>query len=332
MDRSILVAAVALSLLAMVSGCDRQPSSPTSPSAVAASSGGGLTLSASPGSLSGATDVTFPPRNEPFDFRLQLETKYRDGLRRGAGTSFVDIEGDIVWVQEYLRYRVNLCDHATAIQKVFLQIDGAGVQPTCGNAPSGNVLFPPRNEPFDFRVQLEAKYRDGLRRGPTTTHVDIEGDIVWIQEYLRYRVNNCGHQDAVMRVFTQLDGGGVQPTCAPVVEVTPPPVADFTVTPLPGTGVTASGSCGVVSVSGPNNQLRCRFDAGSSSGRITSYRWDLPGGVAYSGQAIQDVTVPCNALGSEGGATPRTVSLTVTGPGGSNTRSRSVTFVKSTFC
>ena len=41
-------------------------------------------------------------------------TTYRDGLRRGSVASFVDIEGTIVWTQEYLRYRVNGCGHADA--------------------------------------------------------------------------------------------------------------------------------------------------------------------------------------------------------------------------
>lgn len=66
------------------------------------------------GDTNGTQDVAFPPRNEPFDFRLQLETKYRDGLRRSATASGVDLEGDIVWIQEYLRYRINGCGHAEA--------------------------------------------------------------------------------------------------------------------------------------------------------------------------------------------------------------------------
>ena len=37
----------------------------------------------------------------------------------------------MIWTQEYLRYRVNQCDHPTAVQKVFSQIDGGGVAPTC---------------------------------------------------------------------------------------------------------------------------------------------------------------------------------------------------------
>ncbi len=163
---------------------------------------------------SSARDVVFPPRDEPYDFRFRvLEAEYRDNLRRSATSSFVDIEGTIVWTQEYLRYRVNLCDHETAIQKVFAQIGGAGVQPVCGNAPSGTPAFPPRDQPFNFRQRLELVYRDQLRRGASQTFVDVEGDIVWTQEYLRYRVGGCSHLDAIDRVLTQIRGGGIRPVC-----------------------------------------------------------------------------------------------------------------------
>ena len=162
--------------------------------------------------VSGPADVTFPPRNEPFLFRTNLESKYRDGLRRGATTSFVDIEGSIVWTQEYLRYRVNQCGHADAVARVLRQIDGASADPVCG--PNSTTVFPPRNEPLDFRVQLEQKYRDGLRRGATATFVDVEGDIVWTQEYLRYRLSSCGHADAEAKVFAQIDDRSrIPPDC-----------------------------------------------------------------------------------------------------------------------
>jgi len=77
----------------------------------------------------------------------------------------------------------------------------------------GVVAFPPRNEPYAFRNTLEAKYRDGLRRSPSSTYVDLEGDIVWTQEYLRYRVNRCGHEAAASKVLAQIDGRGIAPTC-----------------------------------------------------------------------------------------------------------------------
>jgi len=157
--------------------------------------------------------VSFPPRDESLDFRNQLEAKYRDGLRRGPTSTSVDVEGDVVWTSEYLRYRVYQCTHQQAVDRVAAQIDGNAPPGVCGAAVAGSVQFPPRNEALDFRNQLEGKYRDGLRRGPTATAVDREGDVVWIQEYLRYRVNSCGHAAAVQSVLTQIDGRSAPPVC-----------------------------------------------------------------------------------------------------------------------
>src|SRR4051812_11251223 len=69
---------------------------------------------AAPGPTLRPQDVLFPPRNETLGFRQQLDAYYQNQLRRGAASQFVDLEGDGVWTQEYLRYRVNGCDHATA--------------------------------------------------------------------------------------------------------------------------------------------------------------------------------------------------------------------------
>jgi hypothetical protein len=184
--------------------------------------------------------VDFPPRNESLTFRLALEVKYRDGLRRSAVSSYVDAEGTVVWVQEYIRYRVNLCSHSDAIARVFRQIDGFGVQPTCGTAAT--AVFPPRQEPLDFMVQLEAKYRDGLRRQPGSSFVDVEGNVIWTQEYLRYRAGTCSHTDAQQKVFDQIDGRGVQPDCTPQVTIVAsacacaiPPIEIRIGTPIAGT-------------------------------------------------------------------------------------------------
>jgi hypothetical protein len=160
----------------------------------------------------GAADVSFPPRNEPLLFRQALEVKYRDDLHRSTVQTYVDQEGTVVWTQEYLRYRVNLCSHPEAVDRVFRQIDGFGIAPVCGTTSS--VVFPPRDQPYDFMLQLENKYRTSLGRQPGPSYVDVEGNIVWTQEYLRYRVSGCAHTDAQQRVFAQIDGRGVQPDCS----------------------------------------------------------------------------------------------------------------------
>lgn len=163
------------------------------------------------GTISGAA-LPFPPRNETLAFRTELEAKYRNGLRRPVGATFADPEGSVVWTQEFLRYRMSACRSDQAIARIGLQIAGAGVQPVCGTAPAGTA-FPPRNETLAFRQALEELYATGLNRLPTPTAVDVEGDVVWIQEYIRYRLSSCSHAQATDRVMRQIDGFGVQPTC-----------------------------------------------------------------------------------------------------------------------
>jgi hypothetical protein len=185
---------------------NRAAASPTGPSAVS-----GTATIAYVGGVSGPMDVLFPPRNESFQFRNDLESKYQS-LGRGLSTTYVDREGEVVWMQEYIRYRVNGCDHSTATQRVMTQIDGGQAGGICGAPPDGQILFPSRADSLDFRRQLEAKYQS-MGRGLTTTYVDVEGSAIWTQEYERYRVNSCDHPTAEAKVFSQIDGGPVPPTC-----------------------------------------------------------------------------------------------------------------------
>lgn len=181
--------------------------SPTSPSAITAE--GGITFI---GGVSGPMDVLFPGRQDSFQFRNDLEAKYRDGLRRAALPTFVDREGEVVWTQEYIRYRVNGCDHGTALQRVMAQIDGGAPGGICSAPPEGEVLFPSRADSLEFRRALETKYQQ-MGRGASSTSVDAEGGVIWTQEYLRYRANGCDHATAEAKVFSQIDGGPVPEVC-----------------------------------------------------------------------------------------------------------------------
>ena len=159
------------------------------------------------------SNVDFPPRNETADFINRLGVLYRDELRSPGFTTFVDAEGAGVWVPEYTRYRVGQCGHPEAQNRVFAQITEGIAYGVCGLTPPGAIPFPPRNEGVAFMVNLNVLYRDTLRRGAVTSFVDAEGIVVWVMEYLRYRLNGCGHETAVQKVFMQIRGQGIQPTC-----------------------------------------------------------------------------------------------------------------------
>ena len=180
--------------------------------------------------------VPFPPRDQAFDFRANhLEAKYRDGLRRPATSTFVDVEGEIVWTQEYLRYRVNGLTHTAAVDAVRGEIDRVtGFPGLLDFEVFPLTSFPPRDESFAFRMELERIYRDRLRRNPVATFVDLEGALVWTQQYLLHRVNGCAHLEAVQNVLTEIDGR-VPPACSSA-----PLACTFTISsfsrPFPATG------------------------------------------------------------------------------------------------
>jgi hypothetical protein len=272
-----------LCTLAVVAGCSRNPerssaAGPTTPSATTglAPEPGSLLgpTSVAPGGISGKFDVVFPPRNEPFDFFNQLETKYRTGLGRAPAPTFVDAEGRVVWTQEYLRYRVNGCDHGTGVLRVIAQIDGHPAGGVCGAPPDGLIQFPPRQDALDFDRQLDSKYRQ-FGRAPTLSAVDAEGAVIWIQEYLRYRVNQCNHSESVVKIFSQIDGGGVAPTC-----FVPPPCS-FTAAPS-SQSVPASGGTFTITVTRVGSACDWRAESLGSFVNVTSGAGTDTGTVTYT--------------------------------------------------
>ena len=120
------------------------------------------------GGIAGPMDVLFPSRADAFQFRNELETKYQTGLNRDASFTSVDREGEVVWVQEFIRYRVNGCDHATAVSRVMAQIEGNAPGGICAANRDIVILFPPRDQVMEFRRVLENRYQQ-MGRGLQST-------------------------------------------------------------------------------------------------------------------------------------------------------------------
>lgn len=158
-------------------------------------------------------NVSFPPRNEPNDFFNQLIAVYANELRAAPSPTFVDPEGAVIWLTEYARQRVGRCDHTSATENTIDQIINNGGTLVCAATPAGPIPFPPRNEGLLFMNTLNDTYRDALRRSQTTSVVNNEGAVVWVLEYLRYRLNGCNHGDATTKVIQQIRGQGIQPVC-----------------------------------------------------------------------------------------------------------------------
>jgi len=188
-------------------------SNPSAPSSLAPAAGIGGAPSATYPSEDGfgPSVINFPPRDQPNAFFQNLIAYYRDVLRRSPSPTYVDPEGQNVWLTEYFRFYLNGCPHSEAMNRTLNEITTGGTQPACG---AETRIFPPRNLPFEFQNQLEATYRDALRRSLLTSFVDSEGANVWLAQYLRFRVSGCDHLTAEAKVFVEIGGGGVQPDCS----------------------------------------------------------------------------------------------------------------------
>jgi hypothetical protein len=158
-------------------------------------------------------NIAFPPRNEPNAFYQQLQTVYQNELRAAQSATYVDAEGAVIWLTEYARQRVGQCGHDTAATNTLNQITSGGGTQVCGLTLAGAIPFPPRNEGLLFMNQLDNTYRDSLRRVQGSSYVNNEGAVVWVLEYLRYRLNGCNHGDATTKVLQQIRGQGIQPVC-----------------------------------------------------------------------------------------------------------------------
>jgi hypothetical protein len=156
--------------------------------------------------------VKWPLPEETTAFRTVLERTYRVDLRRPLADRRVDAGTALVWTRRYLRYRIHGCDHAVALAKVFDHIHGRGPASLC--AGSAEPAFPPRDETVQFRRTLEETFP--ARDGPgTASSVDIEGETVWLQEYLQRRVAGCSHADATVAVTQEIVAGRRAPECRP---------------------------------------------------------------------------------------------------------------------
>ena len=241
------------------------------------------------------TVVNYPQRNETLDFRVQLESKYASKGRTPA-QAYVDMDGEVAWIQEYHRYRVNGCDHDTATRNALAQVDGAAPPQVCAvRFFPETAIYPSREDSVDFRRQLGAKYQAMGRSAQST--VDAEGAGIWISEYLRYRTSGCDHASSVQKTMAQVDGAPASATClvtcayyvSPASVSTPSGGGAFSVEL-----VRTSGTCEWVAVSeapwvaltppltgGDRSRVSFLVAPNSGGSRSGTVRVNYPGGAVF---------------------------------------------------
>lgn len=161
--------------------------------------------------------IAMPPLHELRLFRDALEMVYRRQLQRAPVAPAVLPDTALLWLRRYLRLRLHGCGHDDSAARLVAEMQGKGAQPPC-RVPSG---LPSRAETVGFRQSLDALAASGARalrplaggRPWPLTAVDGEGEAVWLQEYVNYRLDGCAHAPAIAGVVAAITGAPRPPAC-----------------------------------------------------------------------------------------------------------------------
>lgn len=132
-------------------------------------------------------DIAFaiPPLEELLSFYAYLNDEYRVRLRRAAQTLNGSLDERLTLLTRYLWYRLGRCSHEKA-SYLLLNASHETLH-TCGDSLGGGNL-PPVSETFAFRTMMEGAFRQRRGGESSTSHVDAEGEAVWLHKYVSERL------------------------------------------------------------------------------------------------------------------------------------------------
>lgn len=145
-----------------------------------------------------------PDNAELLRFYDALNETYRTTLGRGAreanGPTGLRVES----LARYLAYRIEGCDHALAERRA-LQLQGPREVALCPSLVLHHEL-PPADQTYAFFVRLSEALREKPAPAASSTHVDPEGEAVWLQAYMRERARGAREPDARATVLAAIAG------------------------------------------------------------------------------------------------------------------------------
>jgi hypothetical protein len=148
-------------------------------------------------------DALAPPRAELVRFYEALDRVYRDLLRRPALPAPGTREQRVDAIARYLGYRSIGCGHDEARAVVLRRLRNEPGDPLCATFAL-DAPMPSPDETFALRQDLDSAFprASGATAGPT--HVDPEGEAVWLREFVRQRRAGADEAAATESVLTTI--------------------------------------------------------------------------------------------------------------------------------
>jgi hypothetical protein len=151
---------------------------------------------------------TYSTSGEIAGFAKRLEGVYREVLGRPAAIMAAPLGEAAAAIGDYLGYRARGCDNPSAAARARANLAGLPAPPC---AASGSAGLAGREEVLAFRRELERTAADlGLQAAPSS--VDLEGQAVWVHEFVTLRRRGCSSEDTTERIVGEITGRNV-PLC-----------------------------------------------------------------------------------------------------------------------
>jgi uncharacterized protein DUF6311 len=146
-----------------------------------------------------------PDLAEFMRFYEALDETYRTALGRGTRDVPAAANVRVEHLVRYLSYRLEGCDHAEAETKTLQAVAGSDQRGLCADFARDQHV-PPADQTHAFAARLEDALRGRSDMTPGTTHIDLEGEAVWLQAYAQERTRGVRPQDASAKVFAAIRG------------------------------------------------------------------------------------------------------------------------------
>jgi hypothetical protein len=143
-----------------------------------------------------------PPTEEVVQFYGELNQLYRDALGRPPRETGIETNVRVESVVRYLSFRVEGCGHDEAEQRALRYLTGTRERKLCAPG-SQDRDFPPVDQTYIFNMRLDQAARERQEAGHPT-HVDLEGEAVWLQAYARERATGVTPREARATVLARV--------------------------------------------------------------------------------------------------------------------------------
>ncbi len=150
------------------------------------------------------TERAIPPLEDLIAFRATLESEYGERMHRPPRRIAGDLRQRVTLIAHYIAYRRSGCTDAEATTKVLEPPAARSPKYLCDSHSPEPGAFPDFREVMLFIGRLPVLAPSSTVVVNAVTHLDVEGEAVWMTEYAKLRVAGHTSEQASVAVLSTI--------------------------------------------------------------------------------------------------------------------------------